>query len=65
MSISTLQKEINKQLDSCFEEMVEIRRHFHMYPELSFQEEKTAAFIASYYESLGVPIRTNVGGRGF
>lgn len=35
-----------------------------MYPELSFQEEKTAAFIASYYESLGVPIRTNVGGRG-
>ncbi len=64
MSISTLQKEINKQLDGCFEEMVEIRRHFHMYPELSFQEEKTAAFIASYYESLGVPIRTNVGGRG-
>lgn len=47
MSISTLQKEINKQLDGCFEEMVEIRRHFHMYPELSFQEEKTAAFIAS------------------
>lgn len=40
LSISTLQKEINKQLDSCFEEMVEIRRHFHMYPELSFQEEK-------------------------
>lgn len=64
MSVSTLQKEINKQLDGCFEEMVEIRRHFHMYPELSFQEEKTAAFIASYYESLGVPIRTNVGGRG-
>ncbi|MCY8823502.1 M20 family metallopeptidase [Bacillus atrophaeus] len=64
MSLSTLQKSINEQLDSCFDEMVEHRRFFHMNPELSFQEEKTAAFIASYYEKLGVPIRTQVGGRG-
>ncbi|PSA92368.1 amidohydrolase [Bacillus atrophaeus] len=64
MSLSTLQKSINEQLDSCFDEMVKHRRFFHMNPELSFQEEKTAAFIASFYEKLGVPIRTQVGGRG-
>ncbi|MFN2746930.1 MULTISPECIES: M20 family metallopeptidase [Bacillus] len=44
--------------------MVKLRRHFHQHPELSFQEKNTAAFIASYYEALGVPIRTNVGGGG-
>ncbi|WP_438823807.1 M20 family metallopeptidase [Bacillus sp. JJ675] len=44
--------------------MVALRRHFHQHPELSFQEKETAAYIAAYYETLGVPIRTNVGGGG-
>ena len=44
--------------------MVEIRRHLHMNPELSFQEEETAAFIASYYDTLQIPTRTKVGGHG-
>ncbi len=35
-----------------------------MNPEPSFKEKKTPAFIASFYEKLGVPIRTNVGGNG-
>ncbi|WP_394356243.1 M20 family metallopeptidase [Bacillus changyiensis] len=44
--------------------MVTLRRHFHQYPELSFKEKKTAASIASYYQTLGIPTRTNVGGGG-
>ncbi|MFP7341101.1 M20 family metallopeptidase [Bacillus safensis] len=64
MTISTLQKSINERLDELYEEMVEIRRHLHMNPELSFQEEETAAFIASYYDTLQIPTRTKVGGHG-
>ena len=31
--------EIYSALDERFSEMVDIRRHLHQYPELSFQEE--------------------------
>lgn len=64
MTISTLQKSINERLDEHYEEMVEIRRHLHMNPELSFQEKETAAFIASYYDTLQIPTRTKLGGHG-
>jgi len=64
LSASAFIRQINEQLDAHYDEMVKLRRHFHQHPELSFQEKKTAAFIASYYEALGIPIRTNVGGGG-
>lgn len=64
MTLTTLQKSLHEQLDGLYEEMVKIRRHLHMNPELSFKEKKTPAFIASFYEKLGVPIRMNVGGNG-
>ena len=51
-------------LDEIHSEMVEIRRHLHMYPELSFQETETAKFIANYQRKLGLDVRTNVGGNG-
>ncbi|MGX1429718.1 amidohydrolase [Cytobacillus horneckiae] len=47
-----------------YPEMVEIRRHLHQYPELSFQEVTTPKFIAEYHEKLGHEVRTGVGGRG-
>jgi amidohydrolase len=51
-------------LESRFDEMVEIRRHLHQYPELSFEEVQTPAYIAGFYRNLGIDVRTNVGGRG-
>lgn len=45
-------------------ELIHLRRHFHMHPELSFQEEKTPAFIADYLRKLGIEVQTGVGGRG-
>ena len=47
-----------------FPEVVEIRRHLHMYPELSRQEHQTAAFIASKLTDMGIPIETGVAGTG-
>lgn len=51
-------------LDEVFGEMVEIRRHLHQYPELSFEEVETPKLIAAYHEKLGHEVRTGVGGRG-
>jgi amidohydrolase len=47
-----------------YDEMVAIRRYLHQHPELSFQEYKTAKYIADYYKKLGIPVRENVGGNG-
>ncbi|WP_253514767.1 amidohydrolase [Peribacillus frigoritolerans] len=42
-------------------EIIQIRRHLHENPELSFKEEKTAQYIIDFYKGKGVPIQTNVG----
>ncbi|MEQ6389090.1 M20 family metallopeptidase [Bacillaceae bacterium S4-13-58] len=57
-------KLIEGHIDDLYSEMVDIRRYLHQNPELSFKEEKTAAFIADYYNNLGIEPRTNVGGNG-
>ncbi|SFC65636.1 carboxypeptidase Ss1. Metallo peptidase. MEROPS family M20D [Bacillus sp. OV322] len=41
------------QADRIQEQVVEWRRHFHRFPELSFQEVKTSAYIAEQLESFG------------
>ncbi|WP_156291291.1 M20 family metallopeptidase [Oceanobacillus salinisoli] len=51
-------------LDEICEEIVEIRRYLHQNPELSFQEENTAKYIAEYHEKLGHEVKTKVGGNG-
>lgn len=56
--------DICSDLDAGFEEMVEIRRYLHMHPEVSFQEFKTAAYIAEFYHKLGIEAKTGVGGNG-
>ncbi|WP_342388018.1 amidohydrolase [Salinicoccus bachuensis] len=47
-----------------YNEMVRLRRHFHMYPELSFHEVQTPAYIAEYLRELGLDVQEGVGGRG-
>lgn len=53
-----------KLLEDHYEEMIEIRRHLHQHPELSFEEVKTPKFITEYHKKLGHDVRTEVGGRG-
>lgn len=52
------------KMDELYEDMVATRRYLHQHPELSFKEEKTAAYIANTYEELGIPYEKNVGGNG-
>ncbi len=39
-------------------EIIKHRRHLHMYPELSFEEENTGKYIAKYLSDLGIPHTT-------
>lgn len=48
-------------LESRKDERIQIRRHLHENPKLSFQEEKTAHFIKNFYEGEDVEVKTNVG----
>ena len=56
--------QLHTLLEQSYDEMVSIRRYLHQHPELSFYETKTAAYIAEYYQNLGIEVRTNVGGNG-
>lgn len=44
--------------------IVQVRRHLHAHPELSFQEQRTAAFIAGELRALGVEVREGQAGTG-
>ncbi|WP_304956822.1 M20 family metallopeptidase [Virgibacillus salidurans] len=57
-------KNIHESIDNLYPEMVNIRRYLHQHPELSFQETETANYIAAFYEKLGIPYQTKVGGNG-
>lgn len=57
-------EQLFNRLATYADEMVEIRRHLHQNPELSFEEVETPAYIAAYHKKLGLDVRTNVGGRG-
>lgn len=45
-------------------ELIDIRRHLHKYPELSFQEVKTAEFVSSVLSKWGVPHEKGMVGTG-
>ncbi|WP_438348581.1 M20 family metallopeptidase [Paenibacillus sp. FA6] len=59
-----LLNDLMEKLDAKKDRMIEIRRHLHEHPELSFHEDQTAAYIADFYK--GVPVdsvETNFGGQ--
>lgn len=42
-------------------EIIDIRRHLHQHPELSFQEKNTANYITDFYKNKDVTIQTEMG----
>lgn len=51
-------------LENRLEDMVDIRRYLHMYPEVSYHEFETANYIANYYDQLGISYKRDFGGNG-
>ena len=46
------------------EQLTEIRRDLHMYPELAFQETRTSQKVAEVLKEIGLEVTTNVGKTG-
>lgn len=60
----SLQAQIQDLSTEIFEEVVDNRRHIHANPELSYHEEKTAAFVKDKLESLGIEVQANIAENG-
>ena len=54
-------KELAKQY---FAEIVQIRRHLHKYPELSFDEKETSKYIQNILNTWGIKFKTNYADTG-
>ncbi|PLW75394.1 M20 aminoacylase family protein [Cohaesibacter celericrescens] len=50
--------------DAAKSELTTIRHHLHAHPELSGQEQNTAAFVAEKLEEWGYEVTRNIGGHG-
>ncbi len=55
---------ITEEIETHRDELVELRRWFHMHPELGFKEYKTAEKIAEYLTDLGLRVQTGVAETG-
>jgi amidohydrolase len=61
---SKAQGKIDQMAKSIEPKVIEWRRHFHQFPELSNRETKTAAKIAEHLRSLGIDVQTGVAHTG-
>jgi amidohydrolase len=59
-----LQTRVSQQAKEIEAQVIEWRRHFHQYPELSNREVKTAAFVAEHLKKLGLEVKTGVAKTG-
>ena len=55
---------LTERLEAVRDWTVGVRRHLHAIPEVAFQEEKTAAYVAETLRGLGYAPETGVGGTG-
>ncbi|MBS4196330.1 amidohydrolase [Lederbergia citri] len=56
-----MKQQLMEMLENRKDEIIQIRRHLHENPELSFKEEKTAQYILDFYKDKDVEIQSNVG----
>jgi amidohydrolase len=59
-----LNKKAMKEAEKIEDKVIEWRRHFHQFPELSNREFNTAKKIAEHLESLGIEVQTEVAKTG-
>ncbi len=59
-----LKDRLRKETESRLPWLEELYKHFHANPELSGQEEKTAARLAEELSALGLKVHTGIGGHG-
>lgn len=59
-----LKEQIQQLAEEGFQEVIDIRRYLHQYPELSYQEVETGNFIANRLSEMGIPHEHGVAQNG-
>ena len=59
-----LREKIKQLAEQHFKDIVEIRRHIHQHPELSFEEVETSLYIQEQLNSTGIPFKKGFVGTG-
>ena len=57
-------QQISREAELMLPQLILWRRDFHMYPELGFQEVRTAGIVADHLRSLGLEVTTGIGQTG-
>ena len=58
------QSDLDSWLDRQLGDLVEVYKHFHQHPELSFREKKTSKKLADLLEKVGATVTRGFGGHG-
>ena len=58
------QAELERAIDRCFDEIVAVRRHLHVHPELSGEENETSLYLYQLLASYGLEVQMGLEGRG-
>ena len=64
ISTQTLEDVFRQLAERFAPEIIRIRRLIHQYPELAFQEFKTASLVEETLKQLAMPVRTGIAGTG-
>ena len=62
--VSPLQENVKARVAKEYGELVELYKHLHSHPEISFQEAKTALRLGKEMKSLGFEVAQGIGGHG-
>ncbi len=60
----SLLEKIKQLSGDIHEDVIALRRHLHMHPELSYQEHETAAYVAKELHSIGLDPQEGIAGTG-
>ena len=55
---------VSSRIEEIYQEVVDMRRDFHMYPEMGMEEYRTAGIVAEKLRSYGLAVTENVVGTG-
>ena len=55
---------IKEEVANLNHELIELRRDFHMHPELGFEERRTSKVVSDYLESLGLEVKSGIAKTG-
>jgi amidohydrolase len=62
--MNSIKEQIQSLAEKHFPDVLAMRRHIHMHPELSYHEVETSSFVEAQLRRLGVEVKTGIGGYG-